>query len=124
MTEEELKQKAEAEADKVIIGSGMDRASVIHLKHLLVTMYMQGATEATKELQEENKQLKKKLVQTQDAVTMQMYTNKANKEQFEKQIEKMKCCENCKHPYWNAETEAEETKCDNCVNNSNWELAE
>ena len=51
MTEEELKQKAEAEADKVIIGSGMDRASVIHLKHLLVTMYMQGATEATKELQ-------------------------------------------------------------------------
>ena len=45
MTKEELKQKAEAEADKVIIGSGMDRASVIHLKHLLVTMYMQGATE-------------------------------------------------------------------------------
>ena len=42
---EELEQKAEAEADKVIIGSGMDRASVIHLKHLLVTMYMQGATE-------------------------------------------------------------------------------
>lgn len=42
---EELKQKAEAEADKVIIGSGMDRASVIHLKHLLVTMYMQGAIE-------------------------------------------------------------------------------
>ena len=51
MTEEEqIKQKAEAEADKIIIGSGMDRASVIHLKHLLVTMYMQGATEATKEL--------------------------------------------------------------------------
>ena len=45
---EELKQKAEAEIDKVIIGSGMDRASVIHLKHLLVTMYMQGATETTK----------------------------------------------------------------------------
>lgn len=42
---ENLKQKAEAEADKVIVGSGMDRASVIHLKHLLVTMYMQGATE-------------------------------------------------------------------------------
>ena len=50
MTEEQIKQKAEAEADKIIIGSGMDRASVIHLKHLLVTMYMQGATEATKEL--------------------------------------------------------------------------
>ena len=44
--------------------------------------------------------------------------------ELEEQIEKMKCCENCKHPYWNAETEAEETVCDNCVNNSNWELAE
>ena len=43
-------------------------------------------------------------------------------EKKEKQIEKMKCCENCNHPYWNAETEAEETVCDNCVNNSNWEL--
>ena len=55
MTEEQIKQKAEAEADKVIIGSGMDRASVIHLKHLLTTLYTQGyhtgATEATKELE-------------------------------------------------------------------------
>lgn len=65
MTKEELKQEAEAEADKVIIGSGMDRASVIHLKHLLVTMYLQGATKVTKEL--------------------------------ETQIEKMKCCGNCKN---------------------------
>ncbi|MBO7733777.1 MAG: hypothetical protein J6S67_14530 [Methanobrevibacter sp.] len=55
---EELKQKAEAEADKVIIGSGMDRASVIHLKHLLVTMYMQGATEATKELEAQIEKMK------------------------------------------------------------------
>ena len=54
MTKEQIKQKAEAEADKVVIGSGMDRASVIHSKHLLVTMYMQGATEATKELEKEN----------------------------------------------------------------------
>lgn len=45
MTLKELKQKAGAEADKVIIGSGMDRASVAHLKHLLVTMYMQGTKE-------------------------------------------------------------------------------
>ena len=69
MTEEQIKQKAEAEADKVIIGSGMDRASVIHLKHLLTTLYTQGyhtgATEATKEL--------------------------------EAQIEKMKCCYNCRY---------------------------
>ena len=65
MTKEELKKEAEAEADKVIIGSGMDRTSVIHLKHLLVTMYIQGATKVTKEL--------------------------------EAQIEKMKCCGNCKN---------------------------
>ena len=58
MTEEQIKQKAEAEADKVIIGSGMDRASVIHLKHLLVTMYMQGATEATKELEAQIEKMK------------------------------------------------------------------
>lgn len=60
MTEEQIKQKSEAEADKVIIGSGMDRASVIHLKHLLVTMYMQGATKATKELEAEVKEWKDK----------------------------------------------------------------
>ena len=58
MTEEQIKQKAEAEADKVIIGSGMDRASVIHLKHLLVTMYIQGATEATKELKAQIENMK------------------------------------------------------------------
>lgn len=58
MTKEELKQEAEAEADKVIIGSGMDRTSVIHLKHLLVTMYIQGATKVTKELEKENAELK------------------------------------------------------------------
>ena len=58
MTEEQVKQKAEAEADKVIIGSGMDRASVIHLKHLLVTMYIQGATKVTKELQAQIEKMK------------------------------------------------------------------
>lgn len=61
MTKEQIKQKAEAEADKVVIGSGWDRASVIHLKHLLVTMYMQGATEATKKLEKENAELKEEL---------------------------------------------------------------
>ena len=45
-----------------------------------------GIEIATKELQEENEQLKKKLVQTQDAVTMQMYTNEANKKQSEMRI--------------------------------------
>ena len=61
MTKEQIKEKAEAEADKVIIGSGMDRTSVIHLKHLLVTMYIQGATKVTKELEKENAELKEEL---------------------------------------------------------------
>ena len=83
MTKEELKQKAEAEADKVIIGSGMDRTSVIHLKHLLVTMYIQGATKVTKEL--------------------------------EAQIEKMKCCFNCRH----SRTEYEHCRTDK---HEKWEI--
>jgi hypothetical protein len=58
MTKEELEKEAEAEADKVIIGSGMDRTSVIHLKHLLVTMYIQGATKVTKELEAQIEKMK------------------------------------------------------------------
>ena len=42
----------------------------------------------------ENAELKKKNVQLQDAVTMQMYVNKANKEQLEEQIEKIKNLQN------------------------------
>lgn len=64
----ELKQEAEAEADKVIIGSGMDRTSVIHLKHLLVTMYIQGAEPREKriaELETENKVLAQNLEDTE-----------------------------------------------------------
>lgn len=57
MTEEEIKQKAEAEADKVIIGKGMDRASVVHLKHLLVTMYVQGANIILSQLTEKDTQI-------------------------------------------------------------------
>jgi hypothetical protein len=38
----------------------------------------------------ENAELKKKNLDTQDAVTMQMYTNKANKEIADKQLTKAK----------------------------------
>jgi len=43
-----------------------------------------------KQLREENAKLKKKNLDTQDAVTMQMYTNKANKEIADKQLTKAK----------------------------------
>lgn len=41
-------------------------------------------------LEKENAELKKKNLDTQDAVTMQMYTNKANKEIADKQLTKAK----------------------------------
>ena len=69
MTVEQIKQKAESEADKVVIGSGMDRASVIHLRHLLVTMYMQGATEATQELEKENAELKERVSEQSERIS-------------------------------------------------------
>ena len=92
-----------------------------------------GIEIATKELQEENERLAKHILELQRdkgrladenkriSIQYAEETDETIKE-LEKQIEKMKCCENCKHPYWNAETEAEETICNNCVNNSNWEL--
>ena len=42
------------------------------------------------DLEKENAELKKKNLDTQDAVTMQMYTNKANKEIADKQLTKAK----------------------------------
>ena len=43
-----------------------------------------------KDLEKENAELKKKNLDAQDAVTMQMYTNKANKEIADKQLTKAK----------------------------------
>jgi recombinational DNA repair protein RecR len=84
MTKDELKKEAEEEADKVIIGSGMDRTSVIHLKYLLVTMYIQGATKVTKELESQIEKMKnckncKKLKKEKDGLLVctvgSFYTN-------------------------------------------------
>lgn len=46
--------------------------------------------EYVQKLEKENAELKKKNLDTQDAVTMQMYTNKANKEIANKQLTKAK----------------------------------
>lgn len=82
MTKEELKQLAEAEADKVIIGSGMDMASVIHLKHLLVTMYVQGANLILPQLTEKNKQIEelKKIAEFQTSLSMQRFAELKKKD--------------------------------------------
>lgn len=75
----------------------------------------------------ENEQLKEEIKDWKSCHEHQLKLMKGSNNKIadlEKQIEKMKCCENCDHPYWNAETEAEETICDNCVNHSNWKLKE
>ena len=46
-TNKELEKRAFAEADKVVIGKGMDRSSVVHLRHLLKNMYVNGAISET-----------------------------------------------------------------------------
>lgn len=118
MTKEELKQKAKAEANKVIIGSGMDRASVIHLKHLLVTMYMQGATEATKELEKENARLttnEKSLLAERKIIVKENTELKA-------QIEKLKCCGNCIYEINEDDVIVQTDYCDNCFEFCNWKL--
>lgn len=42
-------------------------------------------------------------------------------EELKKQIEKMKCCENCKHDVWHYIIN-DSCPCDECNNNSKWEL--
>lgn len=51
---------------------------------------LNARTEQVERLKKENAELKKKNLATQDAVTMQMYTNKANKEIADKQLTKAK----------------------------------
>lgn len=85
------------------------------------------ATEATKELQEENKQLLKEWrtmskekhnAELKGAELMgDISTLEQDCERFEKQIEKMKCCYNCKH----SRTEYEHCK---TTKHEKWELAE
>ena len=66
----ELEKRAFAEADKVVIGKGMDKRAVVHLRHLLKNMYVNGAISETELLNQHIAEL-------------------------EAQIEKMKNCKNC-----------------------------
>ena len=136
MTKEELKQEAEAEADKVIIGRGMDRTSVIHLKHLLATMYIQGAelrekqieidAEQIRALQKQNgeltdkvKELEQELIEADNATDVFNAQEKRIAE-LEAQIEKMKCCENC--AWWYKLPNGQRDCAETCENLDNWSL--
>lgn len=80
--------------------------------------YERGKAEATKELQEEiNKQENYRLAQ--DSKISFLITDN---EQLKAQIEKMKCCQNCKHHYFMGNDL--ECKLIDCDNNESWELAE
>ena len=68
MIKEELEKRAFAEADKVVIGKGMDKSAVVHLRHLLKNMYVNGAISETEllsqhiaELEKENAEAKERI---------------------------------------------------------------
>lgn len=74
--------------------------------------------EATKELQEENKQIYEKYRGVQDLLAVEM----ARSMKYEKQIEKMKCCQNCCHCNGGITDEAGNSICDSCDDDmSMWE---
>ena len=83
-TNKELEKRAFAEADKVVIGKGMDKSSVVHLRHLLKNMYVKGAISETELLSQHILELQADKGELTDRV-----------KELEAQIEKMKCCENC-----------------------------
>jgi hypothetical protein len=83
MTKEELEKEAEEYSQKTC---GYIRVEIVQA-------FLASAEPREKriaELEKENAELKKKNLDTQDAVTMQMYTNKANKEIADRQFTKAK----------------------------------
>ena len=92
---EELKQKARKKAlewnDEKINGK-YNRPPIANWA-CYEKGYIAGATEATEELQEENKDIQQSCENYYNE--MRSYKNKVA--DLEKQIEKMKCCHNCNH---------------------------
>ena len=77
--------------------------------------YLDGAEENEKKL----KNLKEKLNTCKFAMIMSENVEK----QLKEQIEKMKCCENCKHSY-NEEQYITTDYCNDCFDFNKWELKE
>ena len=64
---------------------------LFHAQNVFIDEYITPTfVEYVQKLEKENAELKKKNLDTQDAVTMQMYTNKANKEIADRQLTKAK----------------------------------
>ena len=122
---EELKQKA-----KEWLKEKIKEKSFGHFPIDCLEAYIAGATETTKELQEENKRLTKHILELQRdkgrladenkriSIQYAEETDETIKE-LEKQIEKMKCCGNC---IYRGECDLSGYK--ECKNFDKWELAE
>ena len=85
------------------------------------------ATEATKELQEENERLKSiedvaTLIKANNSTVVTLMELNNRLVSANKQIEKMKCCRNCEND-WTIDG-VKSNICVKCKNHSNWELAE
>jgi hypothetical protein len=66
---------------------------------------------------EENEQLKQKLVGKENEFKYFSNSFQSKIKELQKQIEKMKCCDNCFNQF-------DEYQCRTCQNKSNWSLAE
>jgi hypothetical protein len=94
MTKEELEKEAEENSFRYTL----DKPWVCEVERKQIMAhfekgYLAGAESREKrieELEKENAELRKKCLSAQDAVTMQMYTNKANKEIADKKLAKAK----------------------------------
>ena len=106
---EELNQKAEKNAEK-FFGKPTDLVDLDKIR-IFKNGYIAGATEATKELSN-RLEAQKETIASYDADL-----NKAKE-----QIEKMKCCGNCKHHRYDYGELECVTK--GCENKCKWELAE
>lgn len=107
-TNKELEKRAFAEADKVVIGKGMDKSSVVHLRHLLKNMYVGGAIGETKLLSQHILELEADKGNLTDKVR-----------ELEQQIEKMKVCQNCDNWNWKHNKCEKKLKGD-CFKHSKW----
>lgn len=93
MTREELEKEAEEYAlntYEMCSYSDLPYASDRRAREQAYIAAAEPREKRIKELEKENTELKKKNLDTQDAVTMQMYTNRANKEIADKQLTKAK----------------------------------
>ena len=118
MTEQEFNEEANKWADDMVWALvDMKRKANDDEVDFLVQEYKDLQKYFTKELQEEIELLKKS-----DSLCKIIGEQKLKIADLEEQIEKMKCCGNCKYKDCNKTSQYQ--KCWYCKNKNKWELAE